>query len=105
MIPLFCSWIILRLGLILNFLLQVWMDDYAKYYYETIGNATVDYGNVSSRVELRKQLKCKPFQWYLENVYPQLELPDNYVASGQVSLKYLAGGSVGFKKLVNCSLL
>lgn len=69
----------------MSFQLQVWLDDYAKYYYERIGNDKGEYGNLSSRFELRKKLKCKPFKWYIDNVYPQIEMPDKYVASGQVS--------------------
>ncbi|KAL4707826.1 hypothetical protein ACJJTC_001772 [Scirpophaga incertulas] len=65
-------------------LAKVWMDEYAKYYYDTIGSDKIDFGNVSKRLELRKKLKCKSFQWYLENVYPSLDLPDNYAASGQI---------------------
>lgn len=33
------------------------------------------YGDVTSRIELRKQLKCKSFDWYMKNVYPELGPP------------------------------
>ncbi|XP_059053549.1 putative polypeptide N-acetylgalactosaminyltransferase 9 [Achroia grisella] len=65
-------------------LAEVWMDDYAKYFYERIGNEKVQYGNVTKRKQIRNKLKCKSFDWYLKNVYPQLQLPDKYVASGQI---------------------
>lgn len=34
-------------------LAEVWLDDYAKYYYQRIGNEKGDFGDISSRVELR----------------------------------------------------
>ena len=37
----------------------------------------ISYGNVTDRIELRKKLKCQNFQWYLNNIYPDLLPPDN----------------------------
>lgn len=34
-------------------LAEVWLDDYAQYYYQRIGNEKGDFGDVSDRRELR----------------------------------------------------
>ncbi|KAK9878450.1 hypothetical protein WA026_022090 [Henosepilachna vigintioctopunctata] len=55
---------------------HVWMDDYKKFFLQDRkGAETMNYGDISSRATLRKELSCKDFEWYLKNVYPELTLP------------------------------
>jgi len=65
-------------------LAEVWLDDYKKYYYDRIGHDLGDYGDISSRVKLRNDLQCKSFQWYLDEIYPELFIPGEAVASGEI---------------------
>ena len=48
-----------------------------------------DYGDVSPRKKIRTDNKCKSFKWYLTEVYPELFIPGEAIASGEVIFKLM----------------
>lgn len=70
---------------------EVWMDDFKKYYYAMVPVArNVPMGSIEERLNLRKRLGCQSFQWYLDNVFPELKVP----AAGGERLASLRQGSL-----------
>lgn len=58
-----------------------------KFYESKPNLRDVDYGDISERRAIREKLQCKPFKWFLENVYPEL-LSGNYPRQGEIRLFY-----------------
>lgn len=57
-------------------LAHVWLDEYKEQYFSLRPDLkTKSFGNISERVELRKKLGCQSFKWYLDNIYPEMQVP------------------------------
>ncbi|KAK2108876.1 Polypeptide N-acetylgalactosaminyltransferase 3 [Saguinus oedipus] len=71
-------------------LAEVWMDEYKEIFYRRNTDAAKivkqkAFGDLSKRFEIKHRLQCKNFTWYLNNIYPEVYVPDlNPVISGYI---------------------
>uniref|UniRef100_A0A673K4K1 Polypeptide N-acetylgalactosaminyltransferase n=1 Tax=Sinocyclocheilus rhinocerous TaxID=307959 RepID=A0A673K4K1_9TELE len=67
---------------------EVWMDQYKSNVYLAwnlpMKNHGIDYGDISQRLALRKRLQCKSFEWYLDNIYPEMKRYNNTLFYGEI---------------------
>merc|ERR1719367_2680052 len=67
---------------------EVWMDDYKRLFYMHRPDLlNSDIGSVSNRLKFKQDLQCKPFSWFLKNVYPEkfiLDDPKHVFAYGRL---------------------
>ncbi|XP_063333625.1 polypeptide N-acetylgalactosaminyltransferase 18-like isoform X1 [Pelmatolapia mariae] len=65
---------------------EVWMDQYKSHVYMAwnvpLQNSGIDIGDISKRKALRSRLRCRPFSWFLSNIYPELRSYSDTVAYG-----------------------
>lgn len=56
---------------------EIWLDEYIRYYYRTVGDTkNRNFGDITERLEIKKRIGCKPFDWYIKNVYPKVPIPE-----------------------------
>ncbi|TRY79170.1 hypothetical protein TCAL_09989 [Tigriopus californicus] len=66
-------------------LAEVWLDEWKDFYFSiNPGARTVEIGDLTERRSLRKDLQCKSFRWYLENIYPESQMPLDYFYLGEM---------------------
>ncbi|KAK1171990.1 hypothetical protein AOXY_G4453 [Acipenser oxyrinchus oxyrinchus] len=56
-------------------LAHVWMDEYKEQYFALRPELrSRNYGDISERLAVRKRLHCNSFKWYLDHIYPEMQV-------------------------------
>ena len=66
---------------------RAWLDQFEILYNFTLTNAKLqeNCGDISYVKDTKRRLQCKPFEWYISEIYPQLMVPsEGDFAFGQI---------------------
>ncbi|KAK3564739.1 hypothetical protein QTP86_024975 [Hemibagrus guttatus] len=67
---------------------EVWMDDFKNHVYMAwnipLQNSGIDIGDISERKFLRDRLQCRPFRWFLKNIYTEMRTYADTIAYGEL---------------------
>ncbi|KAE8596663.1 hypothetical protein XENTR_v10016188 [Xenopus tropicalis] len=67
---------------------ELWMDSYKAIFYRNVGNSLlnrIQESDINEHEQLRQRLGCKRFQWFLANVYPEINMSTSTLeSSGQL---------------------
>lgn len=66
--------------------IDVWTDEYSKFYHSIYPNAKIFASDTLQRKKLRQNLKCKTFKWYLQNIDPENIMFEEMMHIGEVGL-------------------
>ncbi|XP_037050346.1 polypeptide N-acetylgalactosaminyltransferase 5-like [Bradysia coprophila] len=69
-----------------NRLATVWLDDWIEFF-DILNPGRIETQSeidVSSRIDFRKKLNCKSFQWYVDNIYPEFDTKKDITFMGQI---------------------
>ena len=67
---------------------EVWLDEYKQfYYYMNPAAKNIQTGDLTQRLNLRNELQCHSFKWFLDHVYTDHSLPYNGLYTGQIQHK------------------
>ncbi|XP_062855729.1 polypeptide N-acetylgalactosaminyltransferase 18a [Trichomycterus rosablanca] len=65
---------------------EVWMDEFRNHVYMAwnvpLQNSGINIGDISDRKLLRERLQCRPFHWFLQNIYSEMRTYTDTIAYG-----------------------